>query len=80
MCLYIVCSIAMHMTLSPADIRSALPGLKALFGLYLIHAIVTALIGRDYVERLAKTAAFIASLLSIGLMADLVMLVISIIL
>lgn len=80
LCLYIICSISMHMTLSTADIRCAIPGLKVLFGLYLIHAVITAMIGREYVSRLAKTAAFIAAFLSIGLIADMVMLAVSIIL
>lgn len=79
-CLYIIISISMHMTLSTADIDAALPGLKILLLLYLIYAIVTAMIGTEkYVARSAKIAAFIASFLSIGLVADIVLLAVSIV-
>lgn len=79
-CLYIICSISMHMTLSPQDITASLPGLGILLGLYLIYSIITALIGTDYKVHMAKAAAFIAAFLSIGLVADLVMLIPAIIL
>lgn len=69
-CLYIVCSISMHMTLSSQDIKSSVPGFGAVAIIFLVFAIITALIGTDYIVPGAKTAGFVASFLSIGLLAD----------
>lgn len=79
-CIYFVISIAMHMTLSGQDIVSASKGFMLLGILYLIYAIVTAAIGTEYIKPSLKVAGFISALLSIGLIADIIMLLIFIIL
>lgn len=76
-CLYIVMSISMHMTISSADIESAKLGVWIVLGIYGVFALVTAMIGNDYVIPGAKTAACLSGFLSIGLLADALLLAIS---
>lgn len=77
-CIYIAMSIAMHMTISSADIESAKSGMWIVLTLYVIFAIVTAMIGNDYVIPGAKVAAMLSAFFSIGLIADVLLLVLSI--
>lgn len=77
LCLYLVMSVSMHMTISPADFNSAAFGFGVVALIYLIYSIITAAIGNDYVLPALKRGGFIASLLSIGLIADGIMLLIS---
>lgn len=76
-CLYVVMSISMHMTISPADIEGAKAGIWVVLALYGIFAIVTAMIGKDCIIPGAKTAAVLSAFFSIGLFADALLLVIS---
>lgn len=76
-CLYLVMSISMHMTISYADIKGAMAGLGIVMLLYLIFAVITAMIGNDYVITGAKTAAYVSAFFSIGLLSDVLLLLIS---
>ena len=77
LCLYLVTSTAMHMTVSGQDLKSAAAGFGIVALIYLVYAVITAMIGRDYVIPALKCGGFIASFLSIGLLADGLLLVIS---
>ena len=77
LCIYLVTSIAMHMTVSGQDIKAASAGFLIIALVYLVYAIVTAMIGNEYVIAALKRGGFIAAFLSIGLMADGLMLLIS---
>ena len=77
LCLYLVMSVSMHMTVSGQDLKSASVGFVIVALLYLIYSIVTAAIGNEYVLPALKRGGFIASLLSIGLISDGILLLIS---
>ena len=77
LCLYLVTSTAMHMTVSGADLKSASHGFVIVALLYLIYSIVTAAIGNEYVMPALRRGGFIASFLSIGLLSDGLLLLIS---
>ena len=77
LCLYLVMSVSMHMTISTADFNSAAFGFGVVALIYLIYSVITAAIGNDYVMPALKRGGFIASLLSIGLIADGIMLLVS---
>ena len=77
LCLYLVTSIAMHMTCSGQDITNSVKGFGIVALIYLIYAIITAAIGNEYLKRSLRVGGFIASLLSIGLIADGIMLLIT---
>lgn len=51
-------TIALHMELSPADIKGALPGLLALIGLSIIINIIVALCGMNYSNSMTKGIAY----------------------
>ena len=76
-CLYLVTSTAMHMTVSSQDIKSASAGFGIVSIIILIYAIITAAIGNDYVMPALKRGGFIAAFLSIGLIADGILLLVS---
>lgn len=76
-CLYLVFSISTHMTLSPADLQSALPGLAIVALICLAFGLVTALAKIEVRPALAKTAAFLAAYLGIGVFFALLTLVLS---
>lgn len=78
-CLYLVMSVSMHMTVSPQDITSAARGFGLLAVLYLIFAIVTAAIGNEYKKTALLTGGFISMILSIGLLSDLILLLLTIV-
>ena len=77
LCLYLVMSTAMHMTVSGQDIKSSSVGFGLVAIIYLIYSIVTAAIGNEYVMPALRRGGFIASLLSIGLISDGIVLLIS---
>ena len=77
LCLYLITSTAMHMTVSGPDIKSATVGFGIVALLYLVYVVITAIIGREYVISALKRGGFIASFLSIGLLADGILLLIS---
>ncbi|MBP5185332.1 MAG: hypothetical protein J6113_09505 [Lachnospiraceae bacterium] len=68
--LYLIISIAMHMTVSTQDIKAATPGFGIVALIYLLYSLITAIIGTEYKLAAMKRGAFIASFLSIGLLAD----------
>lgn len=76
-CLYLVMSISMHMTISDADIEGAKTGIWIVLAAYGVFALVTAMIGCDYIIPGAKTAAFLSAFFSIGLLADALLLAIA---
>ena len=78
-CLYLVMSTAMHMTVSPQDIKSAARGFGIVALLYLIYAIITAAIGNDYKKPALLVGGFISMVLSIGLLSDLLLLVLTVV-
>lgn len=78
-CLYIVMSISMHMTISEADVEGAKVGIWIVLAIYGLFALITAMIGCDYIVPGAKTAAFLSAFFSIGLFADALLLVIALI-
>lgn len=71
MALYLAFSISTHMTLSPADLQGASPGLVVVAGLCLLFGTITTALGADPVPALKKTAAVLAAFLSIGLFFNL---------
>lgn len=73
-CLYITGSIAMHMTVSSQDIKSASSGLGTVILIFLVISIISSIIGSDYIIHGAKIAALLSSFLSIGLFADAILL------
>ncbi len=75
--LYLVISIAMHMTVSTQDIKAASVGFGIVALIYLVYSIITAIIGTEYKTAALKRGAVIASFLSIGLIADGIHLLIS---
>ena len=75
-CLYLVISTAMHMTISTQDFNNATQGFGIVAALYLIFTLITAAIGTDYKKRALRIGGFIAMVLSIGLIADAVLLLI----
>ena len=77
LCLYLVMSTSMHMTVSGPDIQSASVGFGIVAIIYLAYSIITAAIGNEYVMPALKRGGFIASLLSIGLISDGIVLLIS---
>ena len=77
LCVYIVLSISMHMTLSSADLHGALTGLPVLLLCYLIYGVVTDLLGTDYQKQAARCASLLLSFLSIGLICDIVLLILT---
>ena len=79
-CLYLMMSTAMHMTLSTQDLKGASIGYGVIAILYLIFAIITFCIGTNYKKHSIQTAGFIAMILSIGVISDIVLLLITIIL
>ena len=80
LCLYLIMSVSMHMTVSGQDLKAASVGFVIVALLYLIYSIVTAAIGNEYVLPALKRGGFIASLLSIGLISDGILLLISLVL
>lgn len=77
LCLYLVTSIAMHMSCSGQDIKNTVTGYGIVALIYLIYAVITAAIGNEYLKAALRRGGFIASLLSIGLIADGIMLLVS---
>lgn len=69
-CLYVVMSISMHMTLSTQDLKSASVGVLILLATYAVYSLITTFFGTNYVSSGAKVAAFISAVLSIGLIFD----------
>ena len=72
---YVVISIAMHMTLSTADIKSGVTGLIILLVVYFIFGLITALLK---VENYKRDAVELAGLFSVfmlmGLICNIIML------
>ncbi len=73
-CLYIVCSVSMHMTLSAADLAGSLPGFVLILVLCLLFGLFSALLNYDPKHLLADTAAFLVSFLCLGLLFSLLFL------
>lgn len=77
---YALISISMHMTLSLADIKVALLGMWVIALAYLIFAIVTAILKKEYKTSVLKVGSFISGIMSVGVFFNLIMFVISLIL
>lgn len=66
LCLYLICSISMHMSLSPADLAGASVGLLLVLGLCLIYGVVTAALGLEVRDSLRRLASAEAAFFSMG--------------
>lgn len=77
LCLYMVMSISMPMTLSNADIKGAYAGVGILAIIYAIWALISACIGHKYIQKSIERAVIIAAVLSVGLIFDITLLFIS---
>lgn len=77
LCVYLVISISMHMSLSFADLQCAAVGFPVLLLAYLIFGIVTAIAGTDCRRTAARSASFLISFLSIGVVFDLILLLLT---
>ena len=77
LCLYLVTSISMHMSLSAADLKGAAAGFIVIIALYLVYGVIATLLKTDYVKHCAHVAASVAAFLSIGLVFSLIMLALS---
>lgn len=75
--IYLAISIAMHMTISVADICNARFGLAELAVLFLVYSISMVSAKKDYGAIGAKVASWLTALLSVGLAADLLMFLIA---
>lgn len=76
-CLYIVLSVSMHMSLSRQDLVGASTGFLVVLGIYLIYGLISSALNTDYKKNCIRTASILSSFLSIGLFFCLVMLAIA---
>lgn len=74
---YVLISISMHMTLSPADISVAFFGMWVIALLYLLFAIITAILKKEYKESVLKAASFISGVMSVGVFFNLIVFLIT---
>lgn len=65
-CLCLVLSISLHMTLSPADLRGAAPGVLAVAALCFAFGVVTTLLGWDPYPALRRAAGTLALFFGVG--------------
>lgn len=77
-CLYIVLSVSMHMSLSRQDLVGASTGLLVVLGIYLIYGLISSALSTDYKKNCIRTASILSSFLSIGLFFCLLMLAIAV--
>ncbi len=73
-CFYITASIAMHMTLSAADIESGLTGFFVLFLIFYIYGLISAALKADYVGEAIEMAFIIFSFFLIAIICNLLLL------
>lgn len=66
LCLYLICSISMHMSLSPADLRGAAAGVLLVLLLCVLYGVVTTALGLEVRDTLIRLASAVAGFLSIG--------------
>lgn len=76
-CLYFVMSISMHMTMSMQDIKGAMAGAGILLLIYAVYALLTTVLDMKYTMIAANCAAFLSAILSIGLIFDGALLILS---
>lgn len=77
LCLYILTSISMHMSLSRADLTGASTGFLVVLGLYLIYGVISWVCKTDYKKHCIRAATVVTMFLCIGLAFCLLMLGIS---